>query len=240
MAVVSIVYPTLSRLGASDDIIGIKKVIQTSINIIIIIIIPLIAGAFIFRVSIVRIIFEHGQFNSHATLMTADALLFFLLGALFIGVRNILERSFYSIGDVKTPMVNGIAAIALNIILGVILAKFMASNGLALATSISAIIAALHLFYKLRKRFGPMNLIKTCSVCFKSIAASFIMAVAVKIVYDSLSLRLINYFYFSEIIPLTVSIIIGVFLYFFLISIFKIPEWVSILNHITKRKKNYC
>lgn len=117
-----------------------------------IIIMPLTFGAMILRVPVVRFLFERGAFDSRATHMTATALLFYSIGMIGFGLRNILERSFYSLQDTKTPMVNGIMVVGINVILNLVMVKFMGLGGLALATSISAIIGTILLFYRLRKK----------------------------------------------------------------------------------------
>ena len=54
------------------------------------------------------------------------------------GLRDILLRVFYALQGTKTPMIN--ATIAVNIVLNFILSKYLGIGGLALATSIAAIL----------------------------------------------------------------------------------------------------
>ena len=85
--------------------------------------------------------------------MTAIALIFYSIGMIGYGLRDILGKVFYSLQDTRTPMINGVIAMVLNIILNVLFVKFtnMQLAGLAFATSISAIIYYSIIIYKLKK-----------------------------------------------------------------------------------------
>ena len=90
--------------------------------------------------------------------MTSSALFCYSIGIIGFGLRDILSRVFYSIQDTKTPMINGAIAMALNIVLNLILIKYIGHAGLALATSISALVCIVLLFNEM--------VWDDCLVCF--------------------------------------------------------------------------
>jgi putative peptidoglycan lipid II flippase len=94
---------------------------------------------------------------------------------------------FYSLKDTKTPMVNGAIAMGLNIILNIILARFIGHAGLALATSLSAIICTLLLFRSLNKKIGNFGQIKIIKTTLKSIIAAVVMGILTKYAYNQIS-----------------------------------------------------
>ena len=57
-----------------------------------------------------------------------------------MSLRLLLTRVYYSLQDTKTTMINGAIAVGFNVIFNLILVKSMGHAGLALGTSISAII----------------------------------------------------------------------------------------------------
>lgn len=120
--------------------------------------------------------------------MTATAVVFYSIGMIGFGLRDILGKVFYSLQDTKTPMVNGIIAIILNIILNLLFVKFtnMGHAGLAFATSISAIVTIILLFISLRKKIGPFGGKSIMIVLIKSILSSLLMAVVTLFVYNFL------------------------------------------------------
>ena len=68
-------------------------------------------------------------------------------------------------------MKNGVIAVALNIILNLILIRFMAHRGLALATSISTIITTGMLLYGLKKNIDFFEFTKSIKCGLKSLFA---------------------------------------------------------------------
>ncbi|EQI00325.1 UNVERIFIED_ORG: mviN-like family protein [Clostridioides difficile F501] len=85
--------------------------------------------------------------------MTATALIFYAVGMTAFGLRDILGKVLF-ITRHKTPMVNGIISVGVNIVLDLVLIKPMAHGGLALATSSSSIACILLLFLNLKRKVG--------------------------------------------------------------------------------------
>jgi putative peptidoglycan lipid II flippase len=90
---------------------------------------------------IVKMLFGRGAFDSAAAGLTSSALFFYSIGIVGMGVRDILARIFFSLHDTRTPMINAAFALTVNIVLNIILSKYMGIGGLALASSISSIFA---------------------------------------------------------------------------------------------------
>ncbi|MFH5796861.1 lipid II flippase MurJ, partial [Clostridium perfringens] len=111
-------------------------------------------GAMILATPIVKVLFQRGAFDTKSTQMTAIAVVFYSIGIIGFGLRDILGKVFYSLQDTTTPMVNGIITIVLNIVLNLLFVRYtnMQHAGLALATSISAIVTIILLFISLRKK----------------------------------------------------------------------------------------
>ncbi|MDO7204828.1 lipid II flippase MurJ [Paraclostridium bifermentans] len=135
---------------------------------------------------VVRILFERGAFNDRSTMLTATALVFYSVGMVGFGLRDILGKVFYSLKDTKTPMINGIIAVVLNIVLNIALVKVMGHGGLALATSLSAIICIILLFISLKKKIGYYGQDKIRSTFIKTVVASLVMGVVTYFVYKFL------------------------------------------------------
>ena len=120
----------------------------------------------IFSKEIVSLLFGKGAFPQEAISMTGNALFYYSVGMIAFGLRDILSRGFYALQDTKTPMINATVAVVLNIVLNIILSKYLGIGGLALATSISAIVGKGLLFITLRRKIGGFGL--------KEISKSFI------------------------------------------------------------------
>ncbi|MCB5288198.1 MAG: murein biosynthesis integral membrane protein MurJ [Candidatus Cloacimonetes bacterium] len=120
----------------------------------------------------ITILFAHGAFDANAVLMSSQALIFYSLGLIFYSLNQVLTPLFYANGDTKTPMKLAAFIVTLNIILNYVLMLFMQHRGLALSTSITALINYLALIYLIHKHLPEVNfkgilgnLLKSLGIC---------------------------------------------------------------------------
>jgi putative peptidoglycan lipid II flippase len=179
IAMATAVLPSLSRQTATGDLEMLKDTFTQALNLVFFITIPATVGLIILREPIVALLFQRGEFDSQATRLTAQALLYYSMGLwAFSGVR-IVTAVFFAFQDTRTPlMVAGISILA-NVILGVVLMKPLAHGGIALATSLASVVNLILLAGALRTRLG--TLAWRCiawSVC-RAVLCSVIMGIAV-------------------------------------------------------------
>ena len=150
--------------------------------------------------------------------MGVKYLFYYSVGMLAFGLRDILSRAFYALQDTKTPMINATIAVVLNIILNIILSKYLGIGGLALATTISAIIGTGLLFITLRRKIGGFGL--------KEIGKSFIKISIASILMGFIALGSFNFMKqsLSENLALIISIGIGAIVYGVLVYLMRVPE----------------
>jgi putative peptidoglycan lipid II flippase len=230
--IATIMFPLFSKFIAENNIQKFKEAIIMSTNVIFIIIMPITAGSIVLREPIVRVLFERGQFDSRATLMTASALLFYSIGMFAFGLRDLYNRVFYSLQDTKTPMINGIYAVVINIVLNIILVRFMAHSGLAFATSISAIVTTVLLIININKRIEGINFVPVVNTFLKTTFASGVMGILVAVLNNFLTLRFGTTRFLFDFANLSVCISAGFIVYLALIYILKIPELDFIIKNM--------
>ena len=131
-SIASVIYPLLSKASTSNDKEAFKECVVKSSNSIILLVMPVCIGAIILATPIVKILFERGAFDANATKMTSIALVMYSVGLVAYGLRDILNKVFYSLQDTKTPMIYGAVAMGLNILFNIGLSLFMGLAGLAL------------------------------------------------------------------------------------------------------------
>jgi len=120
----------------------------------------------------VSILFQSGAFDSQAAWMTSQALVYYALGLVFFSLNQTITPLFYANKDTKTPVKIAAVMVAINITLNFILMQFMAHRGLALSTSITAMLNYFTLLYFIRKKLPQVsfkglagNIIKTFLLC---------------------------------------------------------------------------
>lgn len=234
VSIATIIYPNLSKLSNEDNKEKFAEVIVQSVNSVILLIIPISIGAIVLAEPVVRIVFERGAFNSEATSMTAIALACYSIGMFGFGLREILNKVFYSIQDTKTPMLNGALAMGINIVFNIILIKFLGHAGIALSTSISALICILLLFNSLKKKIGYFGQDKIIRTTIKSLIAAIVMGVVTYFTYNIL-VKILGSGFIKEALVLLVSVGIGVLVYGVVVILLKV-EGISLVTNMIKKK----
>lgn len=153
---VTLMYPHISKLIASSANKEFKIVISDTLRTILVIVLPISLISMLLSKEIIRLLFGHGEFTIAALKMTSSSLFFYSIGMVAIGYREVISRVFYSLDDTKTPMKNAACGIVLNIAISVFFYNYLklGVSGLALATSISAIIIAFFLSKSLKRKIG--------------------------------------------------------------------------------------
>jgi len=107
---------------------------------------------------IVRLLFEHGKFDSIDTRSVAFALACLAPGLIAFSMVNILARAFYALGDTKTPMKISTVCLGLNVVFTAWLIGPLGQGGLGIANTMSALFNVYLLFYALRRKLKFLQL----------------------------------------------------------------------------------
>ncbi len=238
VSISSVIYPVLSKLSTEDNKEEFNKSIVKSVNTVSLLVIPISVGAIILANPIVKLLFERGEFDARATEMTAIALVFYSIGMIGFGLRDILGKVFYSLQDTKTPMINGIIAMFVNIVLNILFVKFtnMQLAGLAFATSISALITIALLFISLRKKIGQFGGKSILVVMLKSILSAVIMSIVTLFVYKFLG-NILGSGFIKEGLALALSTGAGAIVYGLSIIVLKVDEVNLIIDKVKEKIK---
>lgn len=236
ISLTTVMYPILSKLASEENLKAFKYNLSKSINIIIIVMIPITVIMMDFSVEIVKILFEEGLFDTQATNLTSTALFYLCIGILAFGLREILAKAFYSLQDTKTPVKNATISIIINVALSIILVKYMELGGIALANSISSVVATILLFISLRRKIGKIGFRNILITFIKVVLASIIIGIIIRLTYNNILIYGIYIFDESRkliFISMFISCIIGLIIYIFisiLLNVKEVKEFIRLLK----------
>lgn len=228
-SIITATYPKLANFGSKKDYSNLKSALSEGLSNMLLLVVPAAFGLYIFSFPIVNLLFVGGEFSVDDAKITATVLSFFAFGVIGIGVREIISRVFYSLGDNKTPVINSVVIVGINIILAFLLSKIMGIRGIALATSISFIVGAITLYFSSIKLIGNVFDKKLLTNIIKITVSSAIMALVSKIVYDILTNS------FGINLSLLISIIVAGIIYLLLLIIFRVDEIKEIFRLLLKK-----
>ncbi len=158
IALATVTLPHLSRLWANDERGIFSATLDWSMRLALIIALPAAIGLFVLAEPLITTIFYRGRFDAEAVQMTAIALRAYAFGLLGFSFVKILAPAFFAREDTRTPVRIAIIALGVNFALSIGLAWYLTRigypaphAGLALATSIAALLNAWLLYLGLRR-----------------------------------------------------------------------------------------
>jgi putative peptidoglycan lipid II flippase len=104
----------------------------------------------LFRVPLVRLVYGRGAMDTAALARMAHLLPYHLLGLAPLGALMVLARAHVSLGNSRILVGGGVLNASLNVILNGILSRPLGLEGIALSTSIVALVVAIVFWYRLR------------------------------------------------------------------------------------------
>jgi putative peptidoglycan lipid II flippase len=150
--------PTLSGLAAEKNYSEFRGTLRKGLSTLFFL--NLIASVLLvtLAVPIVRLLFQYGKFDAHATQEASFALMCLAPGLVAFSTANILVRAFYALGDTTTPMKISIACLMLNLALAGVLVGPLRQGGLGVANTLTSVCNVCLLLFALRKKMGKLEM----------------------------------------------------------------------------------
>jgi len=171
--------PDIARHAAVDDLVGMRRTVSGALRLMLMLNIPATVGLVLLAHPIVAMLLERGRFGPADTAATATALMCYSPGLIGYSVVKIASPSFYSLRDSRTPVIASAVAVLTNVALNLALVRVLGFRGLALGTSIAAILNAAILLAWLRGRLGGLDGRRNVRAVAAIVAASTAMGLAV-------------------------------------------------------------
>jgi putative peptidoglycan lipid II flippase len=177
IAIATVILPKLSENFSSENTEDFSKRFNWAIQITFLIALPSSIGLYYLSTPIIETFFMNGEFTLKDAFMTAQSLQAFTFGLTAFMVIKILNAGFFSRQDTKTPMFVSLFSFITNIILNWFLAFHLNLGhvGLALGSSLAAILSVLILFYILMDKSLLENTNSSFIFILKIVLASSVL-----------------------------------------------------------------
>ncbi len=180
-AVATAAFPTFAALAAGERQAEMRDALSSTLRAVLYLAIPASVGLFTLRYPLVRLLFQRGAFDAGSTEAVTYALQFYALGLFAHAVLEIVTRAFYAQHDTLTPVVVGVMAMGLNIVLSLLLIGPLAHGGLALANSVATIIEVSILVAVMRPRLAGIDEGRLLSSLLRTLGAATLMGLGVSL-----------------------------------------------------------
>ncbi|WP_413829729.1 murein biosynthesis integral membrane protein MurJ [Desulfobacula sp.] len=227
-------YPYMAKLAQKGNLFELNRLLNKTLKFIFLVI-PFSTLFIVLNHEIVMILFQRGQFDSDATLVTAGILPFFMVGAFAFSAQNIVSRGYYAIQNTLFPAIFTSLCVIISLPVIFLFMKEFGPRGVALGLSISVIVQAFVLFECWNQK--SLNLEKKAVYLFFLKMIPISLMIGVIIFLSAVSLRkLFDHSTLSG--SLTIAGLVGLeflFLFFLSGSVFKVSEILILYKNIFKR-----
>lgn len=185
-AIITATFPSFAKLTADHDYEGFEDSFNKYAYISIFLLCPVSMAMLFHAKDIVIFIFEHGAFGSADSRVVWESMACYAAGIVPLGIQSYLIRGFYALQDTKTPVKVMVFSLVCNIVLNLATVRIWRHIGIALSTSISAVIAYVLLTYFLYKKYNMKSIKKICKNMLMGMLISFISGAVSYLLFNCL------------------------------------------------------
>lgn len=177
--IITVLFTELSYDAGRENLFTYIGTLKKGSLILLILSLPIVFVIIFSDYDIVNIVYGRGVFNEQAVILTSKAFACYSIVFPFTVLQAYLVKAFYALEDTISPMKNGIFCIVVNIILSILLSDQFGFEGIAVATSISTVIAVLLLLGRLKKKIGTMRIFRMKSMLKVLICSAGIIVILI-------------------------------------------------------------
>ena len=128
----------------------------------------------------ITVLFQHGKFDSDASMAVFVGSLIYIVGQQINIVRDLIYRYFYAKGDTKTPAANSVLVSIANIVLSIILVHTIGFYGIVFGTVGASFLSLVVIINNFQKKIGlDVSLIGIIRSLSKNVAVMIITVVVI-------------------------------------------------------------
>jgi putative peptidoglycan lipid II flippase len=233
IAATSAVFPALQALGHKGDRAGVRSLHDRTHRSIAFVAIPATVGLFALAEPVISVAFERGAFGSDGVTRTSGALRMLTLAILPAGAAGLVARTYYSLGDFRTPVRVSSVMLILNVVLNYSSIRFLGMDvdGLALATAITSWASLIALWPGLTGRLNlPAGEGGHVGVLLRTLLAAGVSGLAAWATERAITPNL------GDVAGLCISIAVGVMSFWGAAHVLAVPEATLLARRFQRRR----
>jgi putative peptidoglycan lipid II flippase len=235
VSVATAILPATARHLAVQNTAAVARTLTRGLALMLAVNVPASFGLVTLADPIIRLLLERGHFTASDTVATAAALRLYAVGLVGYSTTRIASPVFYALGRSRIPVALSAASVCVNLVLSVLFVRAMGFLGLALATSIAALIHGALCIILLRRQLGGIGMRRlAATLAGTAVAAAAMSAVVVtadRALYDIASAGGAG----RQAAALGVSIAAGVAALVISARLLGIPEFQEMLHELRAR-----
>ncbi len=227
-------YPFMAKLAGQGNFPELNRLLNSTLKYIFLVI-PFTVYFIVISREIVVLLFQRGQFDTKATLVTAAILPFFLIGTVGFSAQTIVSRGYYAVQNTLFPALFSSLCVVLSFPLIYFLMTIMGPKGIALGLSLSVILQAIVLYECWNKKSLNSEKKEVYLFFCKMMPISLILGVLLFFSVFGLRALFFPMTFKGAFIIISLSGIEFMILFFLIGKIFKINEILALYEKLSKK-----
>ncbi|MFH1301932.1 MAG: murein biosynthesis integral membrane protein MurJ, partial [Planctomycetota bacterium] len=227
VALGTVLYPRLSRHAERKDGDLLRQDLLLGLQLVLGVGLPASMGLFLMAEPLSLLMFQYGDFDVFDALQTAEMIRYYGIGVFAFMAVLILNRGFYAIGDTRTPVRIGVLIVVCNLVLNLVFIWWLKGKGLALATSVAAIIQTGLSTWLIRIKIGALDFSVITRTFMRSSLATLVMSL---VIIAELQLIPLENAFASRLIRVLIPVVSAVVIYLLLARMLGLQEIMTLMR----------
>ena len=236
VAVATVSLTSLSRHAAALDMNAFRATLADALRLIAFLTVPATAGLVALRQPIIELLYEHGRFSASDTAATAAVLSMYAVGLYAYAAVKVMAPAFYALQNARIPLAASACAVACNIAASLLLYRRLGAAGLALGTSVGAVVNLTILYTSFVRRRGTLGELVLLGQLGRVVLAALVMAIVCHWLASELNTRVPGNSIAADCVVTLVPIAIGAPIYFGLATLLRLPEARLFKQRLLRRR----
>lgn len=228
------ILPTLSQ-QALGELSRFKNTLGQGIRLALTLVLAATVGLFALASPIVALLFEHGQFTSQDTEITAWVLRVFLFGLPFAALDQMLIFASYARKDTLRPALVGVVSIVVYVIVAIALLPQLGLFSLMVADAVKHVAHTALMLIVIQRQIGGLRGQEIPLAALKSLLSALIAGAAAHFVAAHVAGLLPTQGTLAQLVTVGAGGLAGVLLFFAAASLLRLREARS-LRHLLRRR----
>jgi putative peptidoglycan lipid II flippase len=176
VAIATVAGAGVAQRAAANDMAAVRATMGSALRLVGFLNVPSAVGLAVLARPIISLIYEHGRFGAADTEATAQALVFYAAGLYGYSAVKVFAPAFYALDEARVPVVGSVLGMASNVALNIGLYPVLGFKGVALGTSLAAMVNFAVLAFAWHRRHGGLGGAGIAAQLGRVLAASAVLA----------------------------------------------------------------
>lgn len=236
-SITAVIFPQFTLLFVENKLSAFKELFSNTVRTVLFFLVPLSVGLVLMGEDFLGLVYGRGEVTVADIHIAGVLIAFYGVGIIGNSVKEIADRAFYSMKDTRTPAINGLVIMLMNVICCLLLVRWFGVYGISMGYMLSLTFGGVFIVLRLRKRVGAFEGSQMYVFCVKTLVSSAFMGIGILLSRSTLQ-KIWEGAYFRERLWVFVGTVgVGLCTYYLCARILRMKEVAFVEERILQKLK---